>query len=176
MEFRIRKATVDDAEAIAIVHVESWRSTYEGIVPEAFIGSLSVQERTERWKEAFAAGDSSIFVAEDGLSIFGFASGGKLRANKDGSILEGYDGELYAIYLLHDRQRRGAGRHLVHALAEALLTNGFKSLAVWVLKENPSVAFYQRLGGTQVAESTIEIGGVRLAELAFGWPALDACL
>jgi ribosomal protein S18 acetylase RimI-like enzyme len=176
MEFTIRRATVEDAEAIAFVHVESWRTTYVGIVPDAFIASLSVEVRTERWKEQFAAGHSHIFVAEDPSGIFGFASGGQLRAAKDGSTIAGYDGELYAIYLLREHQRRGAGRRLVQALVDALRTSGFKSMVVWALQENAAVSFYQRLGGIQVAETHIEIGGVQLLELAFAWPALDLFL
>jgi GNAT superfamily N-acetyltransferase len=91
-------------------------------------------------------------------------------------MIEGYEGELYAIYLLREHQGRGAGRRLVHALGDALLSRGLRSMLVWVLKQNPAVSFYQHLGGVQVMETQIEIGGVELPELAFGWPALHACV
>jgi hypothetical protein len=33
----IREAELYDAAAIAIVHVDSWRSTYRGIIPEDYL-------------------------------------------------------------------------------------------------------------------------------------------
>jgi GNAT superfamily N-acetyltransferase len=85
-----------------------------------------------------------------------------------------YDAELYAIYLLQREQKKGVGKMLVRELAAALRTRDFKSLIVWVLARNLAVGFYSHLGGSQVAEQQIEIGGARLTELAFGWPSLDA--
>jgi hypothetical protein len=41
----IRRASQSDARAIAEVHVASWRETYRGIVPDAFLDALSVAER-----------------------------------------------------------------------------------------------------------------------------------
>ena len=31
---KIRRATVEDVTGIAHVHVETWRSTYKGIIPD----------------------------------------------------------------------------------------------------------------------------------------------
>ena len=47
----IRPAEVQDAAGIARVHVESWRSTYQGIFPESFLASLSVERRENYWRE-----------------------------------------------------------------------------------------------------------------------------
>jgi hypothetical protein len=47
-------------------------------------------------------------------------------------------------------------------------------MLVWVLSENPAVSFYKRLGGMQIADKSIEIGGTSLEESAFGWPSLEA--
>ena len=114
------------------------------------------------------AGNALIFVAEDETGVFGFANGGKSR-----DAIEGYDPELYAIYLLQQKQKQGVGRSLVRKLTQALRSKGFRSLIVWVLAKNPSVDFYLSLGGSLVAEKQIEIGGVQLTEIAFGWTSLD---
>jgi len=104
-----------------------------------------------------------MFVAENEAGLVGFACGGRLR-----EPITDYDAELYAVYLLREQQRRGAGRALVEVLAEALQKEGFRRMTVWVLKQNPAVEFYKRLGGIQIAQRPIEIGGVKLEELAFG--------
>jgi ribosomal protein S18 acetylase RimI-like enzyme len=109
-------------------------------------------------------------VAEDEAGAFGFVCGGKLREAADDD-----QAELYAIYLLRERQRHGAGRRLALSLVSALRAEGFKSLAVWVLEQNlPAINFYRHLGGVQFAQKPIEIGGTHLTELAFRWPNLES--
>ena len=168
MNLTIRKADIEDAAAIAHVHVESWKTTYAGIVSDVFLASLNKEVRTQSWQEQILAANISILVAEEETGIFGFAAGGEIREK-----LDDYDAELYAIYLLRERQRQGLGRTLVIALASALQTTGFSSMLVWVLEQNPSVSFYERLGAVQIARKVINIGGADLQELAFGWPSLD---
>ena len=168
MKFTVRQARIEDADSIARVHVESWKTTYAGIVPDAYLLSLSAEPRSKMWREWLNAGNPLIFVAEDETGVFGFANGGQSR-----DAIEGYDAELYAIYLLQQKQKQGVGRSLVQKLAEALRSKGFRSLIVWVLAKNPSVDFYLSLGGSLAAEKQIEIGGVQLTEIAFGWTSLD---
>ena len=168
MAFTIRPAGIHDAAAIARVHVESWKTTYAGVVPDAYLAGLDEQESARRWAERLAAGDHFAFVAEANSGVVGFISGGKSR-----EALGNCDAELYAIYLLHSQQRLGAGRLLTHALATALHDIGHQSLLVWALEQNPAVYFYQRLGAVRIAERSIEIGGAHLPELAFVWRSLD---
>ncbi|HUD13432.1 MAG TPA: GNAT family N-acetyltransferase [Terracidiphilus sp.] len=168
MDVRIRKAVPEDAPAIGLVQVESWRKTYAGIVSDAYLAALDDEERAAAWKQHLLAGNMFVFVAEDQWGIFGFIAGGGIR-----DPIEAYDAELYAIYLMPARQRRGVGQELALALRESFLMNGFNSMVVWVLEQNLlGVSFYQRIGGIQIAQKTIEIGGEVLSEVAFGWPVL----
>ncbi|MCU1251695.1 MAG: GCN5-related N-acetyltransferase [Edaphobacter sp.] len=168
MNLTIRKAKIEDAGSIAHVQVETWKTTYAGIVSDAFLASLNKEDRMRSWQEQILADSISIFLAEDETGIFAFAAGGEVREK-----LDDYDAELYAIYLLRERQRQGVGRILGLALASALQARGFTSMLVWVLEQNPSVSFYERLGAVQVARKIINIGGADLQELALGWPSLD---
>jgi len=168
MNLTIRKAKIEDAGSIAHVQVETWKTTYAGIVSDVFLASLNKEDRMRSWQEQILADSISIFLAEDETGIFGFVAGGAVREK-----LDDYDAELYAIYLLRERQRQGVGRILGLALAYALQARGFTSMLVWVLEQNPSMSFYERLGAVQVARKIIDIGGASLQELAFGWPSLD---
>jgi GNAT superfamily N-acetyltransferase len=161
----IRDAKPEDAQAIAEVHLASWRTTYPGIIPHAYIDGLRVEDGAARWRQWLGEASAIAFVAEDDAGIFGFVSGGAIVHPVDG-----YDGELGAIYLLATHQRQGAGRALVQRLAQSLRQQGFRSCAVWTLEANPACRFYERLGGTRVARQPIEIGGATLPEVAFGWP------
>ena len=45
-------------------------------------------------------------------------------------------------------------------------------MLVWVLTENPSRAFYERMGGRFVREAPVTICGAPLVEVAYGWDDL----
>jgi ribosomal protein S18 acetylase RimI-like enzyme len=168
MEVKVRRAVLEDAESIALVQVESWRKTYAGILPESYLESLNIEKHAMFWRQGLREGHMFIFVAEDSWGIFGFISGGAIR-----EPISGYDAELYAIYLMPARQRRGVGQEMALALREALLMQSYSSMIVWVLELNaPAVSFYKRIGGLPIAQRTIEIEGTVLSELAFGWPVL----
>jgi GNAT superfamily N-acetyltransferase len=162
---RIRMATVSDVTAITRVQVDSWRTTYKGIVPDDYLANLSYAHRTRLWHEVVTASGSLVYVAEaaDG-NVVGFAAGGRERSGDPV-----YRGELYAIYLLEGWQRRGIGRRLIMAFVGGLIAAGFTSLLVWVLAENPSRRFYEALGGQQVRQKLGTTGGVQLVEVAYGW-------
>lgn len=165
----VRTAILNDAHAIAHVHVASWRTTYRGVLSDEFLGSLSETNYEERWKRVIADGASKVYVAEDGGNVVGFASGGRERAGE-----EGYEGELYAIYLLEASQRRGFGRELVRAAVEGLRELGLNDMIIWVLRDNqPARAFYERLGGAYVRSQPITIGPTTTEEVSYGWRRLD---
>ena len=165
----VRTAILSDAHAIAHVHVASWRTTYRDALPDEFLASLSEMNYEDRWKRVIADGVSKVYVAEDGGEIVGFASGGRERAGE-----QGYEGELYAIYLLEAAQRRGYGRELVRAAVEGLRELGLNDMIIWVLRDNqPARAFYERLGGVYVRSQPITIGQTTTEEVSYGWRRLD---
>ena len=167
----VREAGPADAAAIARVHVDSWRTTYCGIVPDDYLAQLSYAERERRWQSDLINAESGqsayfVYVAEDESGqIVGFASGGPERIGDPV-----YTGELYAIYILAAHQGNGMGRRLVQSLAARLVQAGMRSMLVWVLADNPSRHFYEALAGEPVRQQPIEIGGVMLDEVAYGWP------
>jgi GNAT superfamily N-acetyltransferase len=166
----IRPAAITDAAAIARVHVDSWRTTYAGMVPADYLAHLSYAQREQFWHNILAspAPSGCVYVAahETG-EILGFASGGPERS---GDTV--YRGELYAIYLLARYQRQGLGRRLTTAVAQQLLQCGLPSMLIWVLDANPGRAFYDSLGGQPVYEKNVTIGTAQLLEVAYGWPDL----
>jgi ribosomal protein S18 acetylase RimI-like enzyme len=164
---QIREARPQDVPAIAKVHVDSWRTTYRGIVADEFLASLSYADSERIWRNGLASSPNpiSLFVVEtlDG-GVVGFAAAGPER---EGDTT--YQGEIYAIYLLQSHQRQGMGRALFRASARELQRRGFSSFLLWVLKANPARHFYQALDGTFLREREIQIGNQRLIEEAYGW-------
>ena len=168
----IRAAVRSDAPAIGRVHVESWRETYNGVLPDRLLGSLSAVVRAVMWQGALEREPPVLlFVAQLASGeLTGFAGGGPRR----GGALP-HDAEAYAIYVLRAAQRRGCGRRLMAALAGALRARGFRSLCLWVLRENANARrFYERLGGAVVGERIEADGEDAFAEVAYGWADLNA--
>lgn len=169
MKFQIRKAVSDDAQYIAVVHVESWRTTYLDILPTEFLNKLSYERRAKSWEKNIAMGN--VFVAvTDNQQIVGFSSGGKERSGD----YENFLGELYAIYILKEFQRSGIGKLLVEPIVNGLIQINVNSMLVWVLEDNRSRLFYENLGGKQVDVKEIEIAGRKYNEIAYGWQNINA--
>lgn len=169
---QVRRAEIADASAIASVYVDTWRTAYRGLLPDDFLDALSHEGYEERWRRSLAAETTRTYVAVAGHDVVGFASGGRERAGEDG-----FGGELYAIYVTHDEQRRGHGRKLVEATARGLRELGLNDMIVWVLRDNhPARLFYERLGGAYVRAQPITIGSALLQEVGYGWRELDPLL
>lgn len=165
----IREAALADAAGIAVVHIDSWRTTYRGMVPQAYLDSLDYDERTVRWNRILSesAATHAVHVAEDRqVGIVGFASGGPERSGDSE-----YRGELYAIYVQPQYQRKGLGVQLTGAIVDSLVRFDLHSMLVWVLTDNQQARmFYERLGGQYLSTQPIEVGGISLDEVAYGWP------
>lgn len=167
--FTIRPATLADSDALARVHVDTWRTTYGGIVPAEHLAKLSYERSQALWEEHFRTQPGQqAFVAEVAPGqVIGLTSCGPIR-EPVGVI----DGELYGLYILKEFQGLGVGRSLVLSVVQHLMEKGLHSLVIWCLKENLSCGFYARLGGQITAEKIIEIGGKPLVDVAFTWPEL----
>jgi GNAT superfamily N-acetyltransferase len=164
----IRRASRDDASAIAEVHVASWRTTFPGIIDQAYIDTLSVTERATAWAhrlsaEPDAAPDILVATTSDG-GIAGFSSSGAIR-----DPLPGFDAELHAIYLLDCVQQAGVGRRLVREWARLALGRGWHAAVVRVLAANPACRFYERLGAEHLQDTQLVIAGNAYPERWYGW-------
>ena len=166
----IRPATPADAAGVAHVHVESWRSTYRGLMPDAVLDGLSVERRTNFWRQVTErATKQFVFVAEDEGRTIGFVNGG-LEQDADPH----YPAELYALYLLKEHQGRGYGRDLFATTVKTFAQRGHTAMLLWVLSTNPSRGFYEAMGGRYLKTKPISIGGETLTEAAYGWNDLPS--
>ena len=168
----VRAATVADAFAIAQVHQRSWRSTYAGILPEDFIAANAGRKSEAVWHRRLARGapGEATWIAEDRGEVVGFANYGDARHR-----LEGLDAEIYALYVVQEHQRRGAGRELVRACARHFVRQGQFGFYLWVLKANRARLFYEALGGAEIGEKTERLGPLHtFAQIAYGWHDLAA--
>lgn len=167
----LRPAVLSDAPGIAKVHVDCWRTAYQGSVPQDHLDQLSYAKREQIWTsilERNTPGHNLFVAVTDDNRVVGLVDGGANRTPD----MTSFEGEVNAIYLLEEFQNIGLGKKLFLRCLEQLTIDGFKSAVVWVLADNPTRHFYARLGGELAGERIINIGGTDLKELAFGWSDL----
>ncbi|GEL78182.1 GNAT family N-acetyltransferase [Tenuibacillus multivorans] len=163
----VREAVAADYKGIAKVHVDSWRTTYQGIVPDQYLNQLSYAQREEVWKNNLANG--KVWVAEDSNGqIVGFANGGPERSGD----YPDYQGEIYAIYILEEYHGNGLGKQLVKQVVNELKQQDMSTMLVLVLKDNPASQFYQALGAELIDTLEIEIASKKLYEDVYAWNQL----
>lgn len=171
MSITNRKATPEDSPSIAHIHIQYWRETYTGIVPQSYLDSLDIETRTTSWATHLQRpGSFNVHLALIDGVICGIAGGGKTRETETAAR---YQGEVRLVYVLQSAKCKGLGRLLMSKLAQDLKQEGLKGAMLWVLERNSSKGFYEHLGGKEVARKTIEIGGVELVEIMYAWEDFD---
>ena len=129
---------------------------------------MSVEKRAKAFEGRFSDDDYRMYVAEvAGRGVVGFADFGEAR-----ETIAGYEGELYAIYLLAEFQRKGIGERLFKRGVQFHIKSGRSSMYLLALAESPYKSFYEKMGGQVVGRKQIEIEGVMYDELVYGWENL----
>jgi ribosomal protein S18 acetylase RimI-like enzyme len=187
----IRSAEFSDAEAIAHLHVASWRDAYRGMIPDAVLDGPLLDERMPMWRQVLAITPAGRLVlvatarppeaaaagGEAGAPteippLLGFASGGRLRGRR-----ARYDAEIYTLYIAAAARRQNIGCRLMASMAIRLKLFGHDSAMLWTLADNgPARRFYEMLDGEPAGTRTERFGGAALDEVAYAWPRLDALL
>ena len=179
----IRRARPADAISIGAVHVAAWRSAYPGILPDDFLARLSVPRQAAHYDAAIRSRHRRVRRRRVRHRR---AAGQRLahhrlrhrrpRPRRRVRRQRLAEGEVETLYVLDDWRERGVGRRLMRAAAAHLAETGCRSCFVWVLRDNPSRWFYQRLGGKPAAEALIQFAGHKLPQTAFVWDPIERLL
>jgi ribosomal protein S18 acetylase RimI-like enzyme len=166
MQIHVRRATPQDAAALAAVEVTSWRAAYRGLMPDAFLDGLAEAEKTEGWHRNLlkhgAEGRKRLLVAVGDAGVIGFV---RIGAVWD----EGEVGLVYLLYMLPEYWGCGMGTALMSAAMDELRDLGMRQAVLWVLRDNQRArAFYEGLGWCRDGRTTTEdYGGVELEALCY---------
>ena len=155
-----RIPAIADAEAIAQLHVASWREAYDGMIPPAILAGIDMADRVARW-QGYLAVPSPTWLARVEGEEAGFIRAGRLAAQ----LAEGADGHIYALYVLQRFHRLGIGRGLVGRVASQWRETGGQALSVAVLTANrPARSSYEALGARLVRDDSYAWDGHILPE------------
>ena len=169
MRFAIRAAKLADAEGIARAHTASWQTSYRGILPDAVLDRIDVDQRAASWRRTLQDRAVLTLVAYDVThhDIVGFCDAGRVRGNSP------YAAEVYRIYVEHHAKRHGLGREMFDLVADWLRAQQLRSLVIWVLENNHHARrFYEAMGGRPGSRVASAVSGFAVVELAYVWDRL----
>jgi GNAT superfamily N-acetyltransferase len=147
-----RDATIADIPALSELHVTTWNATYNTS------NGPTVATRAWQWTGIMAKPfrKDFILVLEDRNGrLIGFAWG----KPGDGE----WEGNLSKIYLRWEYHGLGLGRRMMGHIARRFLERGIHSFVLFAERYNPTIGFYDRLGGERLLDEHGQFHG------AYGW-------
>lgn len=169
-EIVFRNAGLNDGDAIAALHAESWRSAYRGLVPDDFLGATLDAQRRQAWRERFTSPDPDrrfVLTATADGQLVGFTC---VLADEEpafGPLLDN-------LHVKPGLRGNGIGARLLHASREWVreIAPG-QPMHLWVLTGNTAArGFYRAQGGVEGEERVNEMGGIPVTAVRYIWQAL----
>lgn len=169
----IRKAQLEDCDAIARVCVDTWRTAYQGLINDDYLQQMSYLQFSKSYQDLLSgAMDGKVLLVAVNITdqVVGFILGGPERKG-----YPDYSGEIYALYVKEDCQGQGIGTALFGSAVDCLKLQGHRSIMLWMLSGNRYHGFYQKHGGTRLGLQVFPDfpeSGDSIELIAYGWPSL----
>ncbi|WP_405491495.1 GNAT family N-acetyltransferase [Nocardia sp. NBC_00511] len=146
-EWRVVPLTAEYVRGMSKCHINCWRESYRGLVPQHVLDAFDVDRRVRSWERIRVDYPGQIVVAVMDDTVIGFASSGP---DRDESPAAAY--ELSAMYVRAAHHGTGVAADLMDAVLPA---DG--ATALWVFEENPRAqAFYRKYGFELDGERRVE--------------------
>lgn len=160
----IRAALLRDAPALAETHNDTWRATYQGIIPHLSLSRMIARHSALWWEKSIFRGTPILVLDYDGSAVAYTTFGpSRMRGSPFG-------GEIYELYVKPEFQGVGFGSKLFKAARRKLDDRRLSGLVVWALADNDmACAFYLQLGGQPVSEGIERFEKTTLRKVAYAW-------
>lgn len=160
MKTHLRRAGPDDAQALSVVGTATFLESYAGVIDGGgLVRHCADKQSVPAYVQALAEPDQALWLAE--LDP-GRAPVGYLHLTPPDLPIETRTGdiEIKRIYVLATQQRGGLGRLLLNAGAQYAREQRARRLLLGVYKKNePALAFYDRVGFERIGERAFDVGG-----------------
>lgn len=171
----LRLASAADADAIAALHVASWRATYRGILNNDYLDGEIAEERRRVWAERLGdrPGERPIVVgAFQAEVLVGFSCLMPRFHPNFGALLDN-------LHIDSARQREGIGKRLFAAVIENMTPENRRApLHLLVFARNEAACqIYDRLGGVPAERRREpEPDGSLVDVVRYQWPNAGSLL
>ena len=141
---RLRRATSEDAPALARLMVDAWQAAYRELVPDSYLSRLSAGRWEARFRESLAAGTEETYAVEAMGAVVGLLT---LGACRDLDEDQEATGEIWGIYIAPSHWRRGIGSWVYSEGERMLRERGYGQVVLWVFERNAQARrFYESSG------------------------------
>lgn len=151
---KIRPAQITDGPDIVRIWAAGWQYAYKNIFSKDFLEKCTnadvVAQRIAQFPDHFkrAMEHNNIYlVALDDERVIGYVTGGVPESKECKA-----EKELGGLYINPKYIGQGVGKLLVQSFARAIQQQGAKTFGLMCFSENPSMAFYKKMGGVVTVE------------------------
>lgn len=126
----IRPIIDNNIQAIAKIYTENWKTTYQGILPDSFLKSITYEHSKEKWLSYIHTDKQGAFVAVDENDmIIGFAAYKPYDDLKKCLLLD-------SLHILQSVQGGGIGKQLIFTIGKYAYNNGYEKMSICIVKGN----------------------------------------
>ena len=154
----VRLAWPAEAAAIAELQRRVWAAELAAPVAEVVLADVSVEEMAQAWERAISRPPQARFrvlVAVQDGRVVGYAT---TVPAQDPDADEAVDGEVQEFAVDPPARHRGHGSRLLHACADTLRADGFRTARWWVGTLDDPLRHFLTEAGWAPDGSTREIG------------------
>jgi len=140
VDITLRKALPVDVHDIARIHVNSWKTAFEGLMPQKYINGYTCSSRIDEWNRVIKTNAETVVVAECDSKVVGLMS-----YSAHLHLLDTL--ELSKIYLCPTVYGKSIGSKFMNYLMNEAEAKGIKVINLYVLDNNESaIRFYMKHG------------------------------
>ncbi len=163
----LRKANIYDINGIAKIHCDVWEDFYGKYVTPEYLAKLSFENRKKFWLRYINEGKIVFVMEEKTGGIVGFAVPKVVKVNTNYSY-----GEVIAHYVAEKFMHNGFGAALLVACAKLFDKNNATYMSLWIHRDNPSTAFYRKMGGEEKGANVFRLDNKDIVKLNYVWDDL----
>lgn len=144
-----RKANKNDAKRIVEININEWKNTYNKIFPSEVFKKLD--NKQEESVEKCIKKIEEYIVCEENNTIIGF-----LRYGPNKKQYNEQYGEVYALYIDKNYQKKGYGEKMI-CYAFNIMKKKYKYVLISTLENNSANEFYKKINGKFIGKSKFEL-------------------
>lgn len=122
----IKKGTLDDAEILSRINVQTWKAAFSDILPGFYLNSLEDKNRTQYFRKEILNKTSMIDLIYQDNKPVGYIN----------YIFHCMQGEIKQLYVLKEFWSKQYGYTLLKNTIDKMKRNGIDKYFIWVLKDN----------------------------------------